>query len=114
MKTVVTILFSLALLVAQTLSSAGTAVSDRVDSGLNQCCGCAAKCCVARSDVPKPVSPLAPAANATQEVLQGLADILTVSLALPPVYPANSFSSVSPFSAGGSIPLYQRNCSYLI
>jgi hypothetical protein len=93
---------------------AGSGTSPAVKScchGCRHCCNMA--CCAAPKAPSAPVAP-APVPSASQNELQALSTSV-ISLLTPPPLPSNEypsrFSSSVPMTA---IPLFQRDCCYLI
>ena len=116
MKRAFAILFSLLLLATQTAFTAPGACQSAQKVGAHNCCTstshCQQHCCVTKSGAPG-----APSVPATPPVSQIDLQILPASqLALDqsaadfsaPVGDASSFLTVT------TVPLYQRNCSFLV
>lgn len=119
MRSLLAILFSLALIATQAASVKGPGESGNQQAAASKCCGhcgpCkSASCCVAKNDSSRSQpAPAVPAPGHSQNDLQIL---VSVTLQLQPQsatvelpVPALSF-----VCASYAAPLYQRNCSYLI
>lgn len=111
MKAVVTILFSLALVLSH-LSVFASPVKQLCQNKTP--CGCGdSSCCVKATDAtPKPVTPApAPDTSRTQllAAFQAVAQFVPTQ---PAAAAATAFLPLTP--APAAIPLYVRNCSYLI
>jgi hypothetical protein len=114
MKSTFAILFSLVLLVTQSAFTSPGACPAVQKDGAQNCCAthCQKHCCVSKNDVPG-----APSVPATQSVSQIDLQMLPASqLALD--QSAADFSaticSESSVPLVTAVPLYQRNCSYLV
>ncbi len=114
MKSAFAILFSLLLLATQTaFMTPGTCPAAQKHSAQN-CCAthCQKHCCVSKSDAPSP-----PSAPATQSVSQIDLQLLPASQLALDQFAADFSAPVRPGSSARlvtAVPLYQRNCSYLV
>jgi len=116
MKSAFAILFSLVLLATQSaFMTAGTGAclaAQKVSA--HNCCTthCQKHCCVSKSDAPSP-----PSAPATQSVSQIDLQLLPASQLALDQFAADFSAPVRPGSSARlvtAVPLYQRNCSYLV
>jgi hypothetical protein len=114
MKSAFAILFSLLLLVTQTAFMTPGACSTVQKVSTQSCCGahCQKHCCVGKSGVP--TAPSVP-------VAQSVSQIDLQMLPAPQLAPGQSAACSSSLARPDSfvlmvtaIPLYQRNCSYLV
>ncbi len=111
-KAIVTIFFSLALVLSH-LTAFASPVQLICQSG--SACGCGASgCCMKQADsAPAPVAPAsAPATSQTQQLLAAFQAIAQFVLIQPEAVVRSAFLPAPPVSA--DVPLYLRNCSYLI
>jgi hypothetical protein len=116
-KSIFAILFSLLLVATQTaFVSRGVEVSSQKIASHN-CCGnscCHKPCCVAK-DAPAPAQvPAAPAPSGSQNDSQLLVIVIQALLQPPVAAPASFVSPRSFVPASVAVPLYERNCTYLI
>ena len=112
MKAVFTILFSLLLVAGQALCFEGTAAS--ASRPACACSTCAKGCCVGKNPPATPVQPVAPASTFSQESWQLIITQALCFLELPQTRTSNHAISFSAPLNASTIPLYERNCSYLI
>jgi hypothetical protein len=112
-KNLIAILFGLLLIWAQGDFTAGAASSSSSKSCA--CPGCKTPACCAKTPPPVSSQPVAPARNAQQtqsQLLQAVAAQLAFAA------PAAGAEFVPPRSSASSktiaVPLYRRNCSFLI
>jgi hypothetical protein len=112
-KKVVAILFSLVLLLSQSLFFVGAAAQLATTEGRH--CGCdTQRCCVNKSAPESSSLPLAPVRSNNPSQSIWLQIWAATSFALP-APPASELSSVYSFiPKAGSAPLYQQNCAYLL
>ena len=112
MKTLFAIFFSLALLGAQSVFLIGAPAAKPVSQCA--CEKCDTSCCKKKAAPESQPSSSTPAPTRAQIEWQVLAAVLTQLVALP----ASSKSDVSlrflPPIPAPAVPLYQRNCSFLI
>jgi len=114
MKSAFAILFSLVLLATQTAFMTPGACLTVQKASAQNCCGahCQKHCCVSKSDAPSPLS--APAAQSVSQIDLQLLPASRLALDQfaadfsAPVRPGSSVLLVT------AVPLYQRNCSYLV
>ena len=112
MKKVIAILFALALISGQPLSKAVASCG----GASTPCCDCGGhqKCCVARSNDSSRETPAAPAPSSALkdvQLLQSLATGALFSFATPDHRVASHFIATPPASA---VPLFTRDCAFLI
>lgn len=110
MKAVVTILFSLALVLSHLTGFASPA---RQLCQAAKACGCGnTSCCVKTSDVtPAPLAPAPMPDNSRTQLLAAFQVVVQFVLVRPESVPS-AFLPASPTPA--AVPLYVWNCSYLI
>jgi hypothetical protein len=110
-KTVLTILFSLALIGSQNVFTAEP--SSCVDSLAPNCCCAECDCVSSQPNTPQPLPPT-PARTVSQNQVQ-LILVVAAQLLSQPTMPAQplSVTFASP-NFQVDAPLYQRNCAYLI
>jgi hypothetical protein len=115
MKSVSAFLFSLLLIVAQAAFIAGAADSAVTQRGAESCCGdhCQKRCCFSDQGAPAPSSPPAtPTRTVSRTDWQAPATALAVldhrAIGTALLVRPDFTPSVT------AVPLYQRNCSYLI
>jgi hypothetical protein len=114
MKSVFAIFFSLLLLATQTAFMTPAACPTVQKHSAKNCCGshCQRQCCVSKGDAPSP-----PSVPATQPVSQIDLQLLPASQLALDQSAADFSASVRPGSSvllATAVPLYQRNCSYLV
>ena len=110
-KAAVTIMLSLVLLLAQAL---GASTVDRPANCVAANCCCADKsCCTPTSDAPQsPGAPLPAGGNVRVSLVAALPTVIAWLLPTPQPSVFNSVVALPPPAA--AVPLYVRNCSYLI
>jgi hypothetical protein len=111
MKITLVILLSIAMALTQSVFTAQS--SDRAAASC-ACSGCTKNCCIENdAPVPQPPTPVLPVSRGfeSQIFLAVLAQVIALTPAPAQVH-ATAFSS-SPLQTI-ALPLYQRNCSYLI
>jgi hypothetical protein len=113
-KTVVSILFSVLLLVGQTVFSSGAYVPGLATKESCACTQCAKSCCQQSEAPAQPTQPAMPAGMLSQEGWQLLAAQVIWLVQMPATKPAAQAVHFSVPSSQFSVPLYERNCSYLI
>ena len=114
MKSAFAILFSLLLLATQTaFMTPGACPTVQKDSTQN-CCGahCQRQCCACKGDVPNP--PSAPAAQPVSQIDLQLLPASQLALGQSAVDFSASVRPGSSVLLVTVVPLYQRNCSYLV
>lgn len=111
MKALVTILFSLALVLSH-LPAFASPVKQLCQS--ETACGCGdSTCCVKSADsAPAPVAPAPTPDNSRTQLLAAFQTVAHFVLVQPEAVELSAFLPASPASA--AVPLYVRNCSYLI
>ena len=111
MKAIVTILFSLALVLSH-LPAFASPVKQLCQS--ETACGCGdSSCCMKSADsAPAPVAPAPTPDSSRTQLLAAFQVVAHFVLVQPEVATPNTFLAVSP--APAAVPLYVRNCSYLI
>ncbi|NBV20538.1 MAG: hypothetical protein EBS05_00870 [Proteobacteria bacterium] len=110
MKAIVTILFSLALVLSHL--SAFASPGQVVCQGKNLC-GCGSSCCVKVADTaPAPPAPVPVQNNSRAQLLAAFETVASIVLILPQSSAVVLVAPVSP--APADVPLFIRNCSYLI
>jgi hypothetical protein len=116
-KSIFAILFSLVLVATQTVfASNGVGVSSQ-QSATHTCCGnscCHKSCCVAKDAPASAPMPVAPARTVSQTDSQLLVTVIQALLQPPVATTSNFVSPPSSIPASVAVPLYERNCSYLI
>ena len=110
-KAVVTILLSLVLLLAQAL---GASAVDRPASCVAaDCCSGDKWCCAPASDAPQPPgAPLPTSGNYRVSLIAALPVLIASQLPVPKQSSLTPIVTIPPPAA--AVPLYVRNCSYLI
>src|SRR5882757_5707701 len=111
MKTTFAILFSLLLTLTQVVSL--PVASDSSAAKSCACSGCQRSCCIRReAPASQPATPAPPSSSVRFQIL------FTALTQLPTLVPEKSvlFSTATGKStySPGAVPLFQRNCSYLI
>ena len=102
------------------LSTASAAASSSSTAKVNSCChGCGTKHCSTSACCAKPAEnqvPLAPVSTppAQQTQLQALAAPITIILILPSDSTRQVVAAFAASFPRGTVPLFQRDCSYLI
>ncbi len=111
MKAIVTILFSLALVLAH-LPASASPVKQLCQSA--SACGCGnSSCCVKTADaVPAPVAPAPATDNSRTQLLAAFQAVARFVLIQSDSVAPLAFLPAPP--APAAVPLYVRNCSYLI
>jgi hypothetical protein len=113
MKRALAILFSLALVWAQ----AASLLAGDVAASAKKCPACScqqAGCCSPQSAPTPQPTPAAPAPAAAKNLSPALT-LLATAMATWPNDEAKVFPTLSPLSSKGTrVPLYTRNCSFLI
>jgi hypothetical protein len=115
-KTVFAILFSVLLAGAQTVFTADAICSAQPAKAKCACSHCDKKtsCCVTQSaSVPNPLS-APPASGASRNQPHLLLAVVSLLISLPAPGAPESVPQFSFASKGTDIPLYARNCSYLL
>jgi hypothetical protein len=112
MSRLILVLMGVLLLVGQPALSLSTLAADEAAS---VGCVCGKKCCVSRSEETAPQAPVAPLPPQTRNDAMALvASLIPGSLLPPTVEPsAPTFVSGMPFLPA-PVPIYDRDCSYLI
>jgi hypothetical protein len=114
MKRALAILFSVALVLTQSVSPLNASIASDCAPQKHCCCGKSQSCCTTKSRSDSETAPALPAPTSASSQLQ---------LALPAsrlVFRLADFSStkfsfaISPVLKTGAVSLYQRNCVYLI
>jgi hypothetical protein len=108
MKTTFAILFSLLLAVTQVISAPAVADSSKLACA---CSGCQKSCCV-RNNTPTSQPATPPIAASRAQMLFAVL-VQAVAVTSKPSVSFSRSTPVSPFAAI-AVPLFQRNCSYLI
>lgn len=111
MKALVTILFSLALVLSH-LPASASSVKQHCQSQTP--CGCAdSACCVKPVDsAPAPVAPAPTPDSSRTQLIAAFQAVAHFVLGQPEVAAPTAFLPTAP--APAAVPLYVRNCSYLI
>lgn len=112
MKQVIAIFFALTLILGQPLAMVATCCPKNVEA----CCDCGGKmkCCLAESGNPAPATPAVPAPNLVPKDFQGAFCLVAQLIqALPAVDHAIAPVSSACFIAG-AVPLFARDCAYLL
>ena len=111
MKAIVTILFSLALVLSH-LPAFASPAKQLCQSAT--ACGCGdSSCCVKSPDsAPAPVAPTPAPDNSRTQLLAAFQAVAHFVLVQPEVIAPTAFLPAPP--APAAVPLYVRNCSYLI
>lgn len=111
MKAIITILFSLALVLSH-LPAFASPVKQLCQSVTP--CGCGdSSCCMKSADsTPAPVAPAPTPDNSRTQLLAAFQAVAHFVLVQPEVIAPTAFLAVPPVPA--AVPLYVRNCSYLI
>lgn len=111
MKAIVTILFSLALVLSH-LPAFASPIKQLCQSAA--ACGCGdSTCCMKSADsVPAPVAPAQAPDNSRTQLLATFQAVAHFVLVQPESVAPPAFLPAPPASA--AVPLYVRNCSYLI
>ena len=110
-KAIVTILFSLALVLSH-LPAFASPVKQLCQSEVACGCGDSACCMKSADSTPAPVAPAPTPDNSRTQLLAAFQAVAHFVLVQPEVAPSHAFLVVPPAPAG--VPLYVRNCSYLI
>lgn len=110
-KAIVTILFSLALVLSH-LPASASPVQQLCQS--KTACGCGdSSCCVKPADsAPAPVAPVPVPDTSRTQLLAAFQAVAHFVLVQPEVVAPSTFLPAPP--APAAVPLYVRNCSYLI
>lgn len=111
MKAFVTILFSLALVLSH-LPASASPVKQLCQSAVACGCGDSACCMKSADSAPAPVAPAPTPDNSRTQLLAAFQAVTHFVLAQPEVSAPAAFLPAPPASA--AVPLYVRNCSYLI
>ena len=111
MKAIVTILFSLALVLSH-LPAFASPIKQLCQSAT--ACGCGnTDCCMKSADsTPSPVAPAPTPDSSRTQLLAAFQAVAHFVLVQPEVAAPTHFLAVPP--APAAVPLYVRNCSYLI
>jgi hypothetical protein len=111
MKALLTILFSALLVLTQSVLPGNAAVAQ----AQRQCarCACGHQCCFNRSAPSAPV-PATPASSSSVQQCQPAAACATRILLPPPPAAQPALSRASSERLARPVPLYQRNCAWLI
>jgi len=111
MKAIVTILFSLALVLSH-LPAFASPVQQLCQAETT--CGCGiSSCCVKSPDsAPAPVAPASTPDNSRTQLIAAFQAVVHFILVQPEVVVPSAFLPAAP--APATAPLYVRNCSYLI
>jgi hypothetical protein len=116
-KSIFAILFSLLLVATQTaFVSRGVDISSQKNTA-HACCRnleCHKPCCIAKNAPASTQVPVAPAPSSSQNDSQLLVMVIQALLQPPVAAPASFVSPRSFIPASVAVPLYERNCSYLI
>jgi hypothetical protein len=112
-RTLFAIAFSFLLIVAQTVFAADARATPSKSCA---CCSCRKMNCCATQSTPAPERPLSPQPirSSVQNNLQFVA-VVVAFLSQSPRVPSEKFvPPVSTSSRSAAVPVYVRNCSYLI
>jgi len=77
-------------------------------------CGCEAPCCIANPSPSSSPAPAAPAPNVSVKQIQLAIAVVGKSLGTPASSSSQIFFQVSSFLDSSAVPLYKRNCTFLI
>jgi len=115
-KSLLTILFSLALVWAQSAPAVcAQAAPAAAGRSACACCNCGdASCCMNRTAPSPQPTPAAPAPSSSQHVQLLLLAPATVAFVLPRTASAQLAHPLSSLSRAAAPPLYQQNCSFLL
>ncbi|PYM10713.1 MAG: hypothetical protein DME18_15730 [Verrucomicrobia bacterium] len=113
MKTVLAILFSFLLAEAETAFTATPLCAAAPAKASCVCSHCVKPSCCAARSVPVSQQPVAPPAR-NHNQLHLLPAVLAHWISLSAPSAAESVPSFSPSKKGTAVPLYTRNCSYLV
>jgi hypothetical protein len=110
-KKFLAIVFSIALMTAQSLALAGSAPSA---AAKKDCCACNSKCCASKSDNSAKDIPAVPAPSSSQKSFQVVLTLAAWVLT-PQINSSETLVSLraAPLLAQ-FVPLFTRNCSYLL
>ena len=111
MKALVTILFSLALVLSHWPAFASP-VKQLCQSVVSCECGNSCCCMKAADSAPAPVAPASAPDNSRTQLLAAFQAVAQFVLVQSVTVPPSAFLPAPPASA--AVPLYVRNCSYLI
>ena len=111
MKALVTILFSLALVLSH-LPAFASPVTQLCQSEVGCGCGDSACCMKAADSAPAPVAPAPTPDNSRTQLLAAFQAVVHFVFLQPDVVAPSAFLPAPPALA--AVPLYVRNCSYLI
>jgi hypothetical protein len=111
MKTSLVIVLSLLMALTQSVFTAQPAPGKPAKCA----CICSMPCCIREAaPVPQPVTPAPPVSQNFHQQLLLLAVLAQIQWILPTALPANFNASPASLLPATAVPLYQRNCSYLI
>ena len=112
MKTLLTILFSLALLGTQSVFIVGAPLGPPVSHCA--CDKCVTSCCKKKASSDSQPLPYAPVRSSAQSEWQFLAAVTTQLATRLTSSESEVFFRFLPPVSAAAVPLYQRNCSFLI
>ena len=109
MKVAFVIMFALALVLSQPLAASVA------DTAPKSCCGCGVKkCCVSNSSKSSGEIPAVPAQASAQKSFQAI--LLLTIRGIPSIAATDDQIAASSFSpsVAGAVPLFNRDCAYLL